>query len=372
MHQLRPEHRLRGLKADTSSRVAGKDIRVDVLLNSPGPHDQVRIRDPYQGLQRLGLDCRIHERPFVFSQCIRQDSIVVWQRPLPESRSRMLEHLQWLRQRGCLLLIDWDDHPDLFPQSVRSALASMEMAPLRYCHGILTSSAWLASCLGQYNPLVISVDNGFNQIPMLNLNKQLRDCSGEKPLRVMVGNLNRGSEHHQILPALLQWLHEDPYVQIVVVADQQLINALPWKRVEAHDLLPYASFRRLLQSCELALLPLANNEANRCKTVIKWQECAAESVAVVGGPALYSKTLAAHAGVWVTQLSEIVPAARHLANNAVQRCQIVCAAQKELRRNWVLQDSAPWHLWLLGHLWGRRKPIDAFTSRRLGLETSQP
>ena len=63
-----------------------RPLRIDVLVNSPGPHDQVRIRDPFSALQQLGVDCRIQERPFRFSSCIRPHSLVIWQRPLPESR----------------------------------------------------------------------------------------------------------------------------------------------------------------------------------------------------------------------------------------------------------------------------------------------
>ena len=112
-----------------------RPLQIEVLVNSPGPHDQVRIREPFMALQALGVDCRIHERPFRFNDCIRPYSLVIWQRPLPESQQRQWEHLQWLRQRGCLLLTEWDDHPELLPASVRQQLADQAMAPPRLCHG---------------------------------------------------------------------------------------------------------------------------------------------------------------------------------------------------------------------------------------------
>ena len=65
-----------------------RPLRIEVLVNSPGPHDQVRIREPFAALQALGVDCRIHERPFRFNDCIRPHSLVIWQRPLRESQQR--------------------------------------------------------------------------------------------------------------------------------------------------------------------------------------------------------------------------------------------------------------------------------------------
>ena len=336
-----------------------------MLLNSPGPHDHVRIRQPYAALQQLGLDCRIHERPFLFSQCIRPESLVIWQRPLPESRQRMWEHLQWLRERQCLLLVDWDDHPDLFPPTIQRALQDMAMAPLTFCHGILTSSPWLSTALRAYNPLSLCLDNGITSPAALNLNKHKRSSSATQPMRVLIGNQNRHEEHQALLEPLLCWLQDDEAVQLVIVGDQGLAKKLPPHRVERHGLLSYASFRQLMRSCSLALLPLSERTANRCKTVIKWQECAAESVAVIGGPELYALTLPDGVGTWARSLAEIVPLARALKRDLLRRCQQVEAAHRALANGWRLEDQSRWHQWVLEQLWRRRRWLDAATEERI-------
>ena len=85
----------------------------------PGPHAGTLPRT-----ESPGIDCRLHERPFRLSQCIRPHSMVIWQRPLPESWDQWLNRLRWMRERGCLLLTEWDDHPVLFSKGIQHVSAN--------------------------------------------------------------------------------------------------------------------------------------------------------------------------------------------------------------------------------------------------------
>ena len=335
-----------------------RPLQIEVLINSPGPHDQVRVRDPFLALQGLGLDCRIHERPFLFNSCIRPYSLVIWQRPLPESRQRQWEHLQWLRQRGCLLLTEWDDHPRLFPTTVQWDLVKLQLAPLELCHGIHTSSSQLAELLRPVNPVALVLDNTVAEIPPLNLQKH----SAGGGLRVFIGNQNREKEHRQLVEPLRAWLLEDPNVQLVVVGDQGLMNCLPAERLETHPILPYSSYKKLLGSCLIALLPLERNQPNRCKTPIKWLECAAESVAVVAGPELYNKVPLNKQTGLINNLEEMISAARKLSKNEPGRKAQV---EKAYAHTWTLQAQLPLRLWLYKQLWKRRAFLDALMLNRV-------
>ena len=339
-------------------------LRIEVLVNSPGPHDQVRVRDPFEALQRQGIDCRIHERPFLFSQCIRPHSLVIWQRPLPDSWMRQAEHLQWLRERGCLLFTEWDDHPDLFPDPIRWQLESTDRAPLALAHGLHSSSAALVSALAQDQPLGLVLDNGPARVSPLRLDQQL-----QQPFRLFIGNQNRQDDHHRLLPALFEWLEQDAALQIVLVGDEALATALAGQRLERHPLLPYASYRSLLSTCQMALLPLSESLPNRCKTVIKWAEAAAESVAVVAGPELYGSVqqdeYGAETAVVVRDLDELVPAARVLAVNTQRRLAQVAAAHAWVDRAWQLDRLLPQRLALYQQLWARRTQLDRRLMERL-------
>ena len=330
-----------------------RPLQIEVLVNSPGPHDQVRIRDPFAGLQRLGVDCRIHERPFRFSNCIRPHSLVIWQRPLPESRQRQWEHLQWLRERGCVLLTEWDDHPDLFPQTIRAQLESMSMAPLVLCHGIHTSSARLAAALTRHNPVSLVLDNSVTPIPRIDLAKHR-----ETTLRLFIGNQNRCEEHQQIASDLNRWLQEEPGLSVVIVGDRGLASRLPETRFTLYSRLSYRNYRRLLASCQLALLPLDNRPANWCKTPIKLLECAAESVATISGPALYPAFAAPGTTRHCNRLHGFIAAAQELASNHEQRLQTVVAAHNWASRNWNEHNHLAIRQWLYTKIWAHRHALD--------------
>lgn len=342
-----------------------RPLRIEVLVNSPGPHDAVRIRQPFQLLKKGGVDCRIHERPFHFNTCIRPHSLVIWQRPLPENWHRQMEYLQWLRERGCLLLCEWDDHPDLFPGVIRQQLQASEMAPLVGCHAIHSSSAPLANALRPWNPLTLVVENGVHTPLHPQLDKHMTAAT-----RIFIGNQNRQAEHQGLVDALLAWASEARNLTFVVVGDDQLSTRLKGQsRCEIHPLLPYNDYRQLLRSCQIALLPLNKGLPQRCKTVIKWAEAAAESVAVVAGPELYETVARDQTGLTTCRISNgpemLVAEARNLVEQPHTRMQQVWAAYQWVKRDWGLDHLLIQRLDLYQQIWHKRTHVDQRLSERL-------
>lgn len=342
-------------------------LRLEVLVNSPGPHDQVRIRDPIEGLRQHGVDCRIHERPFRFSSCIRPHSLVIWQRPMPEGRQRQWEHLQWLRQRGCLLLTEWDDHPDLFPEAIQDKLRDMALAPVELCHGLHTSSTRLANALEQVQPIAWVLENRVSHVPELSLEKHRTPY-----LRVLVANQNRGVEHQHIAKELTSWSEQCKQIRIIVIGDPALAKQLPETRVEYHKILNYERYRSVLRSCHLALLPLQRSDANACKTPIKLLECAAESVATVCGPELYERFSSHDVACLVSDLREIIPNARALAENRLKRVLQVERAHEWVKRSWQAEQAVSERLWLYQSIWKCRSGLDARLVKRINQDSTLP
>ena len=105
-----------------SGQSAGKPVfephpPIDVLINVVGPWTTVRVQQPFEALRGLGWDVRFHQPPLDLNKAVRPNSLVIWQRPVPVSWAAWLEIVQLVRRRGSLLLVEWDDHPALFPQS---------------------------------------------------------------------------------------------------------------------------------------------------------------------------------------------------------------------------------------------------------------
>ena len=336
-----------------------RPLRIEVLVNSPGPHDQVRIREPFMGLQSLGVDCRIHERPFRFNDCIRPHSLVIWQRPLPQSRQQQWEHLQWLRERGCLLLTEWDDHPELFPTEPRQRLIDQDLAPLRLCHCLHTSCTSLADALRRVNPLTLVLENAIARIPPIEMAKHRTE-----PLRVLIANQNRGKDQSRMLGGLMRWLEEDPHLVLIIIADHELAASLPKERIRFARLLTYRDYRQMMRHCQIALLPLSRSLANACKTPIKLMECAAESVATVGGPELYGPQAIRGLSVLAETPEQVVDHARRLANDPQATKNLVTRAHHWVRSEMSLQIQLPQRLWLYRMLWRKRRAIDRLTKQR--------
>ena len=87
--------------------------KIEVLVNNLGAHDHVKIQEPLDGLQALGVDLRNHEHLFQFSYCIRPHSIVIWQRQLHENIQNQQKHLQSLLEHGCWLQAELDNYQKL-------------------------------------------------------------------------------------------------------------------------------------------------------------------------------------------------------------------------------------------------------------------
>ena len=323
---------------------------IDVLVSAAGSWNTVRIGQPFDGLINRGWDIKIYQSPINVAQ-IRDHSLVIWQRPLPNSRSIWQENLQTLREKGCLVVLEWDDHPDLFPEKTKLSLENCNYVHLQQVHAIQCSSIRLSQALKRWHPLPLVIENGVEPIPEFPKGKH----SNTRPCRVLIGSINRYSEHQQLLPHLLKWLKEDSNVQLVYIAVGGL-DALPeHPRVESWPVLSYLKYRQLLNSCHLTLLPLHLGEAQACKTAIKWMEAAAEGTVCVAGPELYQDWITdSETGRIVTDLEAMVPIARRLAEKPLVRKRLaqnahVLAHQHSLAQHLLWRDELYQHLWRLRH-----------------------
>ena len=239
------------------------------------------------------------------------------------------------------------------------------MAPLVACHGIHSSSAPLASTLRIWNPLVVCLENGVQPIPILQAKKH----SSEK-IRVFIGNQNRRSEHTELVDPLKRWLHENPKIIAVIVGDRTLAETIGIKKqVEFFPLLPYHEYRNKLRKCHIALLPLQKGEPERCKTVIKWAEASAESVAVVAGPELYTSISKNKHGEATCSIGrdaqEIVEKAKRLVAEKEERLRQIVRAHEWVVEDWNLNNLVIERLNLYLSLWKRREKIDDLLIKRL-------
>ena len=323
-----------------------------MVVNSAGPWSTVRVEQPYSAMQRQGWDVRFVATPFDPLTQIRPGALVVWQRPLPVSVAAWRKTIDQLRGLNCLVLVEWDDHPDLFPPSILARCRAVDYIHLRYVHGLQTSNSRLAEKLRTWHPHVFVLENGIYPIPPLR-SHLLPDQS-----RLFLGNFNRECEQRQLAKPLENWLNEPDGPVLVTVGRSGLEGLLSTHRIEAHPALPYSSYRKLLSTCQVALLPLQFGEPQACKTPIKWLEAAAESVAVVGGPELYGPWFEnGRFGLWSKTLDSVVPLARTLVSQPKKRLAMIHRAHKRVY-DFQLEKIVPWRLSLYQHLFRMHSMLD--------------
>ena len=276
-------------------------------------------------------------------------------RPLPENWNKQIRMLKWMRKNGCLLMTEWDDHPDLFPQKVRARLKHSGMAPLIGCHAIHTSSSRLAKELNEWNPNCIVLENVSRNIPKLNLNKHSLNIA---PI-IFIGNLNRRKEHQKLINDLNIWCNNNKSLKIIIIDDIKLEEKLPVNQVEHHTRCNYGKFRQLLRSAHIALLPLDKGKENACKTPIKWIEAASESVVCIAGPELYYLSIENNStGIIVNSIGEMITAAERIWDEQNTRKHIVSKAHEHIKKHYNIDISTQYRLWIYKSIWEKRKILD--------------
>lgn len=288
---------------------------------------------------------------------------MIWQRPRPFSWQEQLNILKWIRDRNSLLLIEWDDHPKLFPVEIQKALKAIDMAPLRLCHALHTSSKILANSLKEIQPISYIIPNAIWRIPPLELGKHL-DINGK--LRIFIGNQNRKNEHRKLLKSLRQWCMEDDTIEIIIIGDKELARYLPSSSILEYPILKYKEYRELMRSCHISLLPLENSLPNNCKTPIKWMESAAESVAVIAGPGLYKEVIGKNTnGIYCNRIEDIVPKAKILQKDLKARLNIITSAHYNVLNHANLRCLLPSRIKLYESIWEERLKLDKLLIERL-------
>jgi hypothetical protein len=106
----------------------------------------------------------------------------------------------------------------------------------------------------------------------------------------------------------------DPRVEVVIIHDRAVFDALntPRKRFVPH--LPYPDYLSLLETAHIALLPLMGRAPELGKSDLKFVESAGRSAAVLASPAIYEQSirdgetglLATTAAQWQDRLALLV------------------------------------------------------------------
>lgn len=202
----------------------------------------------------------------------------------------MLENLEKKVQEGWLLVADMDDDPMHWPEYEASNFLAF-----RGVHAVTVSTPELARRMAVWNPHVQVLPNAVHWID----NKPQAIPKNKQRLRVFFGAINRQKDWQAIIQGVVAAaINLGDSIEFVVVHDKEFHDALPKTSIKTfHATLSHADYAKVLLSCDVALLPLADTSFNRCKSDLKLIECAAAGVVPICSSAVYAENPAHHAFV---------------------------------------------------------------------------
>lgn len=228
---------------------------------------------------------------------------------------------------GWLIVSEIDDDPHHWPQ-----FEAARFRAFRGVHAVSVSTEPLAQLIRQWNPNVEILPNAISYLP---------DTPAATPkqgdrLRLFFGALNREADWGAVKGPLMQALADcESRLEVVVVHDRGFFDALPDGVAKTfHQTLPFADYMRLLASCDVALLPLADTPFNRLKSDLKFIECCAAGVVPLCSPLLYGDVPTHHEiGVFAEEPEAWGEALRTLINDPSE-----IARRRRLARDYVVRD----------------------------------
>lgn len=189
--------------------------------------------------------------------------------------------LRGLLREGYLLVSEFDDHPDHWPEMVRNRHLTF-----RGVHAVQTSTDFLAGELRRHNPELAVFPNQIATLP------PLRRPRPDGRLGLFFGAFNRGEDWQPLLEPLNRILAANRgRVGVQVVHDRAFFNALETDTKAFMPTCGYDGYIQALRRCDIGLLPLNDTLFNRSKSDLKFIECAAHGVAALASPVVYEDTI---------------------------------------------------------------------------------
>jgi hypothetical protein len=272
-----------------------------------------------------------------------EEKVLVWQRPILEW-PKNLATLRALVERGYLLIVERDDYP------WRPDFAANRHLSHRGVHAIQTSTETLAVALRQWNPNVGVFPNQLTELP------PPREHADGGPVTIFFGAFNRQEDWKPCMGPLNDVLRpRGDGVRVRVVHDRAFFDALETPYKEFEPSCPYDRYRAILGQCDVALLPLADTPFNRCKSDLKFLECAGHGVAVLASPTAYAQTVVdGETGLLFRSPEELAAGLRRLLDDAELRRALALRAYEYVGRERLMaryaRDRVDWYRSLLERL----------------------
>lgn len=194
-----------------------------------------------------------------------------------------IEKLAQKIREGWIIISDIDDDPRFFEEYKISNYFAF-----RGVHAVTVSTPLLADLVREWNPNVAVFPNA---VPQLFARHDAQFPKSGQRIRIFFGALNRKADWFYIKESIFrECIKIVDKIEFVVVHDKEVFDSIPNAfRKTFNRTLPISQYMEILESCDLALLPLINNQFNKYKSDLKFIECCAAGVVPICSDTVYGE-----------------------------------------------------------------------------------
>jgi glycosyltransferase involved in cell wall biosynthesis len=344
---------LRAQKTPPGGR-AQPALRLETIAMAPYLMD-VRSRLPARGLRTdPELVVRYATSPAnPTAQPVDAPKVLVRQRPGPAGAAHDLRVMAYAITRGWVLVVEYDDHPQLVAQTLRRAYdEAAELHRFACAHAVQTTTEPLRELFLRANPEVRVFPNAVFELAPF----PARDL----PRRVFYGAVGRGGFSLAVARALAPAVARLPDVEFVVLGDREVFAALPTANKLFREHLPYEAYLAEMASCAVSLSPLEPAPMRETKSDAKFLDAARAGVLTIASPTVYDQTIRhGENGLLARTLDDWAPLLIEALEDAPRRRAMARAAWDEVRQGRMFAAQIPERRDWCFSLWARREELDA-------------
>ncbi len=332
---------------------AAERLAINLIVYAPTLMD-IRTRLPAQALRSEPEVAVVYSGPGEPLPQLPhgQPKVLILQRPAMIDLESWRSSLALAIRRGWLLLLEYDDHPELVAQVKGRVLTPEAWARYGYPHAIQTSTARLAALFSRYNPEVKVFGNAaFDLAPR---------PERPAPRRVFYGAVWRGDFAVRIARTLGPVAEAFPEVEFTVLGDRSVFEALPAARKTFHDYAPYERYLEMMGESAVSLSPIEGLLHQDTKSDAKFIDAASRGALMLGSPTIYAETVHhGETGLIAERVEDWAPLLARALGDEPARLRMAQAAWTYVRDRRMFADQIPERLAWYRDLWARREALTA-------------
>jgi len=300
-----------------------------------------RLEAPFIELRKLGHEAFVSDEA-VTEKAVQWADIIILQSIVDKEAIAMIYAYQQERGKKLVLdLDDWvvqkDDSPHKLEHDITDA-TNVIKATAGVADMITTTQDYLAEKLRTLNSNVVVLPN-YIHLETYDLPK-FKNESDE--IRIgWGGGITHIPDIEMIKEPLTRICKEFPKVKLVLIGDTRHANLFPRLNIEATTGVPVDVWPSKLHSLRLdiGIAPLVDNEFNRCKSNIKWQEYSVAKVPGVFSNIVYQvHGFQPRYGLIAYTPEDWYNSLKTLVQNPLVRSDIADAAYTRVTRRFALEE----------------------------------